>query len=101
MEADTLKKTLAYSVVAVVVGLLFMIVPLMIFAETKAANHYVMPESVFQGFGKLEGSRLGESKPMSADLEILVISFTIALVAYILFKRRVPQRDVWMRLPPV
>jgi hypothetical protein len=102
MEADALKKILVYSVIAVVLGLLFVMVPLIISAETKAGNHYVMPESVSRGFGKLEGSRLGESKPVNADLEILAVSFAIALVAYILFKRRMPHRDdVWMRLTPV
>jgi hypothetical protein len=97
-----LKKTLLYSVTAVVLGLLLTIVPLMTSAETRAGNYYGIPKSFSQGFTKLEGSRLGEPKPVNADLEILAISFTIALVTYILFKRRMPHRDdVWMRLSPV
>jgi len=98
MEANTLRRTLLYSAVAVVIGLLLTLVPLITLAEIKAGyNHYAMPSSLSQRMETLEGARAhfdADTPRYSAyDLEILAFSFVIALVAYVLFKRRTPHHD--------
>lgn len=94
METDTLKKILVYLAVAVVLGLFLMLVPLITIAEIRFENNYVMSRSLWEGFEKLEDNRfLGTSQYSDAGLEVLVISFVIALVVYVLFKRRLPHHE--------
>jgi uncharacterized protein involved in cysteine biosynthesis len=77
MEADTLKKILVYLAVAVVLGLFLTLVPLITIAKIRVEND----------------SFLDASQYSDADLEIFAISFVIALVVYVLFKRRTPHHE--------
>lgn len=89
-----MKKILLYSAVAVVLGLLLTLVPLITLAEIRAEDHYAMLGSFCEQLEKLEGPRgLGGPKYSAADVEVFAISFVIALVVYVLFKRRTPHRD--------
>jgi len=94
MEADTLKKILVYLAVAVVLGLFLTLVPLITIAEIRVENDKAMPQSFWEGLEKLEGTHfLDASQYSDADLEIFAISFVIALVVYVLFKRRTPHHE--------
>jgi branched-subunit amino acid ABC-type transport system permease component len=91
-----LRKILLYSVVAVVLGLLLILIPLITLADIRTEKdfQYGPPsylESLPEQLRKLEGASNGLNKPAysTADLQILVISFAIALVVYLLFKRRI------------
>jgi len=89
MEADTLKKILVYSAVAVVLGLALTLVPLItITLAVRVENHFVMRRSVPEGLEQLEGPNHSTS-----DMKILAFSFVIASVAYLLFKRRTSHHD--------
>ena len=91
-----MKKILVYLAVAVVLGLFLTLVPLITItiAEIRVENNYAMSHSLWEGLEKLEGTRfLGTSQYSDAGLEILAISFVIALVVYVLFKRRLPHHE--------
>ncbi len=94
-----MKKILVYLAVAVVLGLFLTLVPLITIAEIRVENEYAMPESLWEGLEKLEGTRfLDTSQYSDAGLEILAISFVIALVVYVLFKRRLTHHE-YRRFP--
>jgi hypothetical protein len=97
METNTLKKILLYSGVAVVLGLLLTLVPLITLAEFRAENHYdatLYAQSLSGQMKRLEGT-YGLDKPVysTADLQVLGVCFAIALVVYVLFRRRTPFHD--------
>ncbi|MDI6905211.1 MAG: hypothetical protein QMD13_06975 [Candidatus Bathyarchaeia archaeon] len=82
-----MKKILVYSAVAVVLGLILTLVPLITLTEIQAENHY-MAGSLSEQLEKLEGTYgLNAPKYSVAELEIFAISFVIALVVYVVFKR--------------
>jgi len=88
------KKILVYSAVAVVLGLTLTLVPLIALAGIKAENHYVMSRSLSQQLEQLEGTHgLDAPKCTNSDVKILAFSFVIALVVYMLFKRRTSHHD--------
>jgi hypothetical protein len=90
---NALKKILLYSGIAVVLGLLLTLVPLITLAEFRAENHYDTPlyaKTLSEGMKNLEGA-YGLDKPAYsiADFEALGVCFAIALVVYLLFRRRI------------
>jgi len=94
---DTLKKILLYSAVAAVLGLLLILIPLITLAGIKAEKDFqngppLYLQSLPEQLRKLEGASNGLNKPAysTADLQIPAIGFAIALVVYLLFKRRIP-----------
>jgi hypothetical protein len=97
------KKILLHSAVAVIVGLSLTLIPLFTVAEIKAHNDYSGRSPFTNGLEALEGTYGLSSPQYSADdLKIFIISFVIALIAYVLVKHRMPShRDrEWVRLPP-
>jgi hypothetical protein len=91
-----LKKILVYSVVAVVLGLTLTLVPLFTLAEIRAKNDYATGQPLLlpERMETLEGTYgLDEPKYTFADIDVFAISFVIALVVYVLFKRKLPDRD--------
>lgn len=91
MEAYTLKKIMLYSIVAVVLGLILMLTPLIILKEIKTENCYrMLPEAVDpEQLGKLkEVYGLDAPKYSISDFEFLLISFAVASVVYVFFKHR-------------
>jgi hypothetical protein len=80
-----------------VLGLIVTLTPLIIFADIKAENHYdamLYLQSLPEQMKKLERT-YGLDTPAysTADLQVLAISFTIALVVYVLFRHRIPFHD--------
>ena len=94
-----MKKIPLYLLVAVILGLSLTLVPL---ATIKAENGYIaIPESIQQRLKTLEGYGSGATTYSDSDVEVLAISFVIALVAYLLFKHRSSRRDrEWIRPYP-
>ena len=92
MEAETLKKILLYSLVAVILGLSLTLVPL---ATIKAENGYnAISQSIQERLKTLEGTHdSGATTYSGSDVEIFAISFVIALVVYLLFKHILSQHD--------
>jgi len=85
-----LKKLLIYSAVAVALGLLLTLVPLFTLAESKAENSYGRFLSLSEQMKSLEGvDSLDTPKNSVAKIEILTISFVVALLAYLSFKFRI------------
>lgn len=87
-----MKKILVYSAVAVVLGLILTLVPLFTVAEFKAEISYGTLASLREHMKSLEGIvyNLDAPKYSVVDIEVLAISFVAALVAYVLFKFRIP-----------
>jgi len=103
METCTLKKTLFYFGVAIILGLSLTLVPLITLAEFRTENSYdpllcerslsEKMNSLMDAYGsdKLLMEAYGSDKPAYpiADFEVLGVCFVIALVVYLLFKRRI------------
>jgi hypothetical protein len=90
VEASCLRKAIVYFAAAVVVGLFVVLVPLLIFGEISVENYVVNGEFLSEGFRGLEGSYgFGATRPSLSDLETLTISFTVAMVVYLLVRRKI------------
>jgi ABC-type dipeptide/oligopeptide/nickel transport system permease component len=103
VEAHTLKKILLYSAVAVVLGLSLILVPLITLVEIRAENGYLAgTRSLPEQLEELEGTHgLDTPEYSTYDVKILAFSFVIALVAYMLFKRRTSRQDyLWSGRSP-
>lgn len=90
-----MKKAWTYIAVAVVLGAALILVPLITFAKFIAENRYVSSQFAHV-LERLEGSR--PPSYSASDVEIFAFGFIIALIAYVLFKRRTPRQDsIWFR----
>jgi len=85
-----MNKVMIYSVIAVVLGLLLTLTPLLMLADFKAENYFGTLCSSPRQMEKLEGKTRGLDTQIYsvADLEVLAISFMLALAAYVLLKWR-------------
>lgn len=86
MEAARLRRAWIYSILAIIVGLLLILVPLITLASVKAENHIAILES-------LDGSSSDKSKSGTSEVESLALSFVIAVVAFMFLRRRRPQSE--------
>lgn len=105
MGTNTVKKLAVYLVVAIVIGVLVTVVPLIAVAEIGNFDQkYDGLRSMWlrESMGLLEGSYdTGASKSYWSDFGVLTVSFVIALALYLYVKHRMPNRDyVWVRFPP-
>lgn len=93
-----MKKTLVYAAVAVTLGLMLTLIPLITVAELKP---YYNGGPRLEPLQKLEGTRASISAYSASDIEIITICFIMALAVYLWSKHRMPSgnRD-WMRQPP-
>jgi hypothetical protein len=101
MEALGLRKSLIYAALAFCLGLRLVLVPLITLAGTGAENHYGPFESLSERLKGLDGSSSEGSKSSTSDVESLALSFIIAMVAFMFFRRRRPndERKVFGPLP--
>jgi hypothetical protein len=101
MEADILKKIILYLVAAILAGLSTMLIPLIAGAEIYARSSYVlMPE-----YASVHLKQTGEGYDLSSErysinVEVFAVSFGIALVAFLLVRRKTPHDYRWTRMPP-
>lgn len=99
MEASALRRVWAYSALAVLLGLLLVLVPLITLLSIGAEDQRAANESFSLSIKKLEGSRSDNGS--STDAESLALSFIIVVVAFMFLRRRRPQvgRRVIGQLP--
>jgi len=101
MGADTLKKIMLYSAVAVGIGLLLMFVPLVAVVKIRAyngTNDFLLTPSLSKGLQNLEGT-YGLSSPehLTADFIIFVMSVLVALFVYMWVRRNIPRDYRWVK----
>jgi len=85
-----LRKIPLYFAIAVVMGLLVMLVPLVAFIELKVENNFLAAESFSRGVQGIEGSYgSGAAKLTVFDFQVPIISFVIAIAVYLLVRRKV------------
>ena len=92
METKALKALIIYSAVAVVLGLSLTLLPLVTLALVKPETHEKATFSAKVHLDELKGSYEEASEDSLFDFEVLSISFLIALLAYLVIKRRHPHR---------
>lgn len=99
LEAAALRKALIYSVFAVLLGLLLVLVPLVTLAEVGAQDHYKPNELFSERLEQLDG-RTPDNRSSTSDVESLALSFIIVLVAFVFLRRRKPQFERRMGWTP-
>jgi hypothetical protein len=90
LEAAALRKALIYSVFAVLLGLLLVLVPLVTLAGIGAQDHYKPNELFSERLEQLDG-RTPDNRSSTSDVESLALSFIIVLAAFVFLRRRKPQ----------
>lgn len=100
-EADPLKKTILYSVFAVVLGIAFILLPLLALSETNPEPNHSLAESVQSKLREVDHASPDGSQS-SREIETLGISFLIAFAAYGFLRTRRPrsERKVYGPYPP-
>jgi len=99
-----MKKTLIHLLIAVILGVATTLVPLMAIAGTPNLDRV----GLFLSDNEFLRTRqpqvyydLASSKSPTSGLEVLIISFVIAMVVYLYAKHRMPSRPfIWVRFPP-
>lgn len=87
-----MKQVLVYSVLAVVLGLGLVLVPLVTLAEIGTHNRPGLPEALSLKFREVEGSSSDGPRVSESDVGILGLCFVLALVAYMLSRRKTSER---------
>ena len=98
-----MRRILLWFVVAMVLGLILILTPLIILADIKVENHYDAMQylqSLPEQMKEVERA-YGLNRPAysTVDLQVLAISFAIALVVYVFFRYRIPFHD-YRRVEP-
>lgn len=88
-----MKKSMVYVVAAIVFGVVLTLIPLVTFAKITGKNNYANPGVLCEEFKRLETPQRDASKFSVSDVKIFAASFVIALVVYVLFKRRTSSYD--------
>jgi hypothetical protein len=99
-----MNKSLLYVTAALLLGILAIITPLLALAPFEKRNQGGVSLFLGEGLRGLEGpyaSGLSTPNSYSSDLTVLTISFVIAMIVYLLVRRRIPRQEPpWVRLPP-
>ena len=97
-----MKRLLVYLASAIVLGVLVMVAPLITFAEFRHEGFTAMSPWLRANFRRLEGyDNLAASNSDVPGFTVLTVSFVIAMIAYLLVRRRIPRHDLpWVRIPP-
>lgn len=103
-ETNRLKKTLIHLLIAVVLGVAATLVPLMTIAETRNQERvglFLFGDVSARGQQPQPYYDLAPSKSPTSGLEVLIVSFVIAMVVYLYVRHRMPTRPLaWVRFPP-
>lgn len=85
-----MRKIPLYLAIAVAIGLLMTVVPLVAFMELNIENRFLAAESLSKGLQGIEGSySSGAVKLSVSDFEVPIISFVMAIAAYLLVRRKI------------
>lgn len=97
-----MRKGLLYLTISAAVGLLVILMPVFTFAAIGDGDDLQVVESLSRGLRGLEGaySLTAPRSPIS-DLEVLIVSFAVALFVYLLTRRKLSSRRYeWIRMVP-
>jgi len=86
-------RALFYFSLAIALGLLTILVPLMAFAGLHGGGGVFKADSLLRGFRELEGSYTVPAGASDSEVDVLLISLTVASIVYLLFRRRIPGQD--------
>jgi hypothetical protein len=86
-------RALLYFSLAVTLGLLTILVPLMVFAGLHGGDGVFKADSLLRGLRGLEGSYTVRTGASGSEVDVLLISLTVASIVYLLFRRRIPEQD--------
>jgi hypothetical protein len=92
-KAVALRRILAYSVLAILVGLLLVLLPLVTLIGVEAKSHGVFSPVFSESEAVHGGSNSKQSEPSTSDVEGLALSFAIAVFAFMFLRRRRPQHE--------
>ena len=85
---------------AIMLGLVTTLVPLMVFAGFRGTSGVFKTESVSNGFRGLEGTPNVNTGASGSEVDILLISLMAASIVYLLFRRRIAGQDrQWTTFP--
>ena len=100
-EANQLKKAIAYSVIAVMIGIAVIMLPLLALSATSPEQNNSLAESVPSKLRQVEHTP-SDGSQSSKEVETLGVSFLIAFAAYGFLRARHPrsERRVYSPLPP-
>jgi hypothetical protein len=93
MGAAALRGIWVYSILAIFMGLLLVLVPLITLVGVRAGDHYGLPQLLSQRLEQLDGSSSEKSKSDTSEVESLALSFIIAVVAFMFLRRRRPRGE--------
>jgi hypothetical protein len=96
------KRLSIYLVSAVALGVLAMMIPLVTFAEFRHEEFAPTSPWIRANLRGLEGyDNLATSNSDVPGFTILSVSFVIAMIVYLLVRRRIPRHELpWVRIPP-
>jgi len=86
-----MRKAVIYSIIGLILGLSVIMAPILALAEIRRQNSSMAQNSFSEKF--IEGPASDLPKFSPSDIWFLSICFIIALVAYVLFKSRLPERE--------
>ena len=97
-----MKRLIIYIASAVVLGVLVMVAPLITFAEFRHEGFMATPPWIRSNLRGLEGyDNLAAPNSDVPGFTILTVSFVVAMIAYLLVRRRIPRHGLpWVRIPP-
>jgi branched-subunit amino acid ABC-type transport system permease component len=87
MGAEAVKKTLVQSALAVILGLTIVLAPVVLLVSSQPQSNVGFSEALSTKFKEVERSA---SEP---DVEVFGICFVIALVGYVLIRRKTSDRE--------
>ena len=86
-----MRRSMIYSIIGLVLGLSVIMVPILALAEIRRQDSPMTSNSFSEKF--IEGPDSNAPTFSSSDIWFLSICFVIALVAYTLFRSRLPERE--------
>jgi hypothetical protein len=93
MEAQAVKKGIIYTVAAAILGLSLVLIPLITIRAESEYNGFLL-EAVPARLQRLEGRtyETNVANSWSTEIQFLAIVFVLALIEYLLFRRKSPYR---------
>jgi len=96
-----LKRIIIYFAAAVLAGLSLTLIPLITSGEINVRSNYLLiPEYVAEHLSQTEENSDLNATRYPINVGIFVISFIIALVAFLLVRRKIPHDYKRIRMPP-
>jgi len=86
-------RALLYFFLAIALGLLTILVPLMAFAGLHGGDGVFKADSLLRGLRGLEGSYTVRTGASGSEVDVFLISLMVASIVYLLFRRRIPEQD--------